>query len=383
MNEQVGASVRARALRAIGVALSCVWCSSLASAQPGADPTPALRVRGGAGCVTTPALRTRIAGYLSPGEIAGGLAIEVDLSRQPAGFRVLRGGALIAERRFEWLPTRCAERRDAIALAIAVAIEHSVAPVDVVPDSDSAPLATAAEGTETPASALDAPPSPPRRAAAQAPEAPPAAAEGDDAPADVDARAAEPSQEPAPGAAADRQGPAAQRPSERFMLRAGGLYLVDALPTPAAALTFGAEYAVLPELRVGLAGLVSARVELAFEGGRVENQLFGGELVGCVNTPFLSMILLGCTGTTAAYVHARGFDYTIEQQDGMVWFAVLLRGAIELPATSTLAFRVVADARVNLLRPELSLERPGSSPLTHAVSPLGGSIGADLIVRLD
>ncbi len=167
------------------------------------------------------------------------------------------------------------------------------------------------------------------------------------------------------------------------MLHAGGAYLVEALHAPVAAVKIGAEHALLPALRIGLAGLVSARVEVPLEDGRVENQLFGGELTACLNTPLRPVLLLGCAGASAGYVRARGLDFTLERSADMFLLGALVRAAVELPATGALALRLVAGARANLLRPELRLNRQSAAPIREAISPFGGSFGAEVILRLD
>jgi hypothetical protein len=167
------------------------------------------------------------------------------------------------------------------------------------------------------------------------------------------------------------------------LLFAGAAYLFEALPAPSGALKLGTEYALVPALRLGIAAVVSARVELPFEGGRVETQLFGGQFTACANAPAGPVILLGCAGASAAYVNARGREYTREHGADIFWLAALVRAGVELPATSAFALRLVASLHANLLRPELSLNRVGAAPRTHSVSPIGGSGGADILVRFD
>lgn len=360
--------VRAR----VAWTLLCVgWCG--AAAAQGAQ----LEVRGESACIDAAVLRERIARYLDTAEVPSALAIEVDLSSQPAGFRVLRAGRVLAERRFERVPEICAEWRDAIALTIAVAIEHAPPPStaqETSSESEPADLAqqptVSVQSTERPLAVSE----PPATASVEReePEAEPAS-EPESEPTIEQESALEARSPPEP----------VRRPSERWMVHIGGAYLLEALPAPAAALRLGGEHALVPELRIGLAGLVSARIELPFEGGRVESQLFGGQATACLNTPLRPVVLLGCAGTSAGVVQARGRGYTRGLSPDMFWLGTFVRAALELPAMSTWAVRLVADAHVNLLRPELRLNRQSASSAHRVTYPIGGSFAIDLVLRLD
>jgi hypothetical protein len=104
-------------------------CGSSHAEAQGLDLGRAITVEGESSeCATARSLRERIAKYLSPQARIQGLSIAVRIEGDSAGFRVLRGSSVIAERRFARVPAECAERRDAIAVAVAVAIENAVPP---------------------------------------------------------------------------------------------------------------------------------------------------------------------------------------------------------------------------------------------------------------
>jgi hypothetical protein len=368
------------ALLRVAWTLSCVAWSSAVTAQD----ERRLELRGSSSCFDARVLRARISHYLGGASMPTTIAIDVVLARETAVFRLLRGGQVLAERRFERERERCAEWRDALALAIAVAIEHAPPPS----------AAGGAEAADTPAATSSAPstaaaqPASPLPAAITRPteSAPVIAEQGANDTADIEPELdAEPEPEPESEADPQRAPPQelARRPTERWMVHVGGVYLLEALPAPAPALKVGAEHALVPTFRIGLAGLMSANIEVPFEGGRVENQLFGGQVTACLNSPLRPAILLGCAGASAGHIRARGLDYTLEQRAGMFWLGILVRAAIELPATSTLALRVSADARANLLRPELRLNRRGSDPIGRAILPIGGSFAIDFVLRVD
>ncbi len=170
------------------------------------------------------------------------------------------------------------------------------------------------------------------------------------------------------------------------MFHAGAAYLVHALPSAVPAFIAGAELALLPELRVGLAALVSLPGTLDdFAGGRVEQQLFGGEATACLNAPISAVLFLGCAGVSAAIARAKGIGYTTPFVPTAGWLAGLATAAVELPATSTLAVRLIATGRVNVLRPQLRVELPGAAPAaeTRSVPVLGGSFGGAIVLRIE
>jgi hypothetical protein len=396
------------------VMLACVAWAGLAQAQRRDEPARAIRVRGGSSCVSATALRNRITRYLAADAPPAELSIEVDLAADPPGFRVLRAGRSIAERRFERLPAGCAERRDAIALTIAVAIEHALpanvashpeptaaarAPAEppATPAPASQPTAaetaranraesqpTAAGVSRTGETAAAPQPTAARSVSIGAPQPtaarPPPVAQRSRVPEPVPESAAEPEAEPIP----DTPEPERpwQRPSERWMLHAGAAYLLEVLPARIPAFSIGAEYAVLPALRLRFAGLVSTRVTIDFPPGRVYGQLFGGSAHACLNTPFFALILHGCAGAAAALAYAEGDRYTEPSSAGMAWLAGVLGILVEVPATGSVAARLVATGHVNLVRPQLYLEGPGADDVRSA-GPIGASIGAEILVRVD
>jgi len=470
----------ARVRQLVAVWLGCVfWLSVSASAhgQVRAELERALTVtRELPGCVSASALRARTAQYLDRVEQLSELTIEVDL--QVPQFRVLREGQLLAERRFARAPSDCTERRDALALAVAIAIEQ----VAEVPAADSGrrkqPTAADERAQRTAASATGSgdpsdearrtstlvEPSPrddsksgragdarsaqdaaasaepdardeaKRDGRASADEARTVAPVESDARAEVGrasesdtrsgARASKPgsvlvargrnapvggprqdepagrADEPAaklgmssapalPPSAADR-GPgdardltSSGRPRARVSLLGGGAVLFEALPTAAAGLSAGAELALLPALRIGLSGLVSLPVSSSFQGGTVSAQLFGVQLTGCVNTPlFASFLLHGCAGAVGGVIQASGDDFALNLSDRMGWIAGLVRARLEYPAAGPVAAGVYADARVNVLRPELQAGLASEPARTRAVGLMGAALGAELIVRL-
>ena len=474
---------RARVRQLVAVWLGCVfWLSMSASAraQVRAELERALTVtRELPGCVSAAALRARTAQYLDRGEQLSELTIEVDL--QVPQFRVLREGTLLAERRFGRAPRGCTERRDALALAVAIAIEQvaeahaadsgsQAQPTAAAPDPERAELADEnrsddqraghTRGVDARAAARAGDPSTrveagrPRdgdgRAAsrvgdpstrvealrATGGDARSASRAGDPSTRDEalrardgDARAASrasvgdagsggPSarvagadevgsgrielrpradasaearagrESDSPPSAADQSLDArtltpSGRPRAVVSLVGGGAVLFEALPTAAAGFAAGAELAPLPALRIGLSGLFSLPVSSSFQGGTVSAQLFGAQLTGCVNAPiFTGFLLHGCAGAVGGVIDARGDDFALNLSDQMGWIAGLVRARLEYPAAGRVAAGVYADARLNVLRPELQAGLASEPARTRAVALFGATLGVELIVRL-
>jgi hypothetical protein len=173
------------------------------------------------------------------------------------------------------------------------------------------------------------------------------------------------------------------RPRAWVALLGGGAVLFEALPTAAAGFSLGAELALLPAVRIALSGLFSLPVSSAFQGGTVSAQLFGAQLTGCVNTPlFASILLHGCAGAVGGVIEASGDDFALNLSDRMGWIAGMVRARLEFPATGRVAAGVYADARVNVLRPELQAGLASEPARTRAVGLMGAALGAELIVRL-
>ena len=104
---------------------ACVFVSQAAAAQSRA--VPALSVDGDAsGCLVIAALRERIAHY-SAAQTSDATAFRVALhgAEQAVEFELFRADVPLARRRFTNLPEACNDRRDALALSIALAIQHA------------------------------------------------------------------------------------------------------------------------------------------------------------------------------------------------------------------------------------------------------------------
>jgi hypothetical protein len=425
------ACARVRQLVAVWLGTCLLWLSdgAVVCAQVGTELERALTVtREMPGCVSAPALRARTAQYLGRADRLAELSIEVDL--QVPQFRVLRNGRLLAERRFARAPTDCSERRDALALALAIAIEQATSesrpsqPSAAVGDNADDVAGSRSTKSEVRAPQRTAADSIPDSSANSAPTAPPAALRATAAPVEKVAPAAsrrtlepqrvarergsvpprtadrrakdedhgehgEPQQMAArePGvplqAAADAALTPTERPRAPVSLFGAGSVLFEALPTAAMAFSVGAELGLSPALRIGLSGLFSLPVSTPFQGGLVSTQLYGAQLTGCINAPLsMSLLLHGCAGAVGGIIEAQGERFALNLNDRMGWLAGLVRAKLEFPVAGRLSASLYADARVNLLRPELQASLPTEPARSRAVAVLGTALGVELIVRL-
>jgi len=412
------AARRAIALQLLVACLALLWVET-GHAQPDAKLSRIITVeRALPGCISERGLRDRVQQYLARQIPVDGLRIVVDLA-EPR-FRVLHAGALVAERRFERPPARCSERRDALALAIVLAIEHAVAQLQ---GQTETALTTAQPAPETRQAELGA------EAAATTPGAPSSGAEQQLQPSAPEHELAGGTSETGSRAGAQRQLPAAgssrapprtnaersarveaarapavaeadgggalrgdasrsgrEQDAERrgrFWLTAGARYLTQALPTPAAVAALGAEHALAPFLRWGASALVSLPADQAFAGARASSQLFGAEALLCLHGRAGPLALHGCAGASAAWVRASGHQFAQDLSDSMAWLAWRIRAKLEVPAASRLSVALLVDAHANVLRPELRAGGLPGAEQRQAVAAVGGCLGAELIWRLD
>jgi hypothetical protein len=351
---------------------------------------------GSARCFEVEALRQRIA-YYGKARLARADELQLELyvdAVDSAELRVYRGRELLARRRFDHLPDSCADRRDTVALSIALALEgvlHELSPADVTTTGDTA--VTTGEG-----GAIDArdPPAPPLRAAAEprdeadrssdnaartAPEpvdraaiAVPLPAEEEPARETAEAQDPEPIQDTAPSSGA--------RAAPPFVhLHVGGRWLAHALPTPVWTIALGAELWLSRQFAVDMSAIASTIGNSTLAGARAESSLAGGELLGCGALGFDDFAAQGCVGASMAACRATGLDYPHPFPAAtLLWAATTARLALRWPEKSWISLRVIVQGHVNLVRPELRVD--GSRERLYPFW-LGGSGGLDVIASLE
>ncbi|HKU44221.1 MAG TPA: hypothetical protein VJR89_38945, partial [Polyangiales bacterium] len=270
-------------------------------------------------CFEVGALRERIEHY-GEARLARAEELQLELyaeSRVSAELRVYRGREVVARRRFENLPEACADRRDAVALSIALALDGVAREIAPTEPTDSEPPAAAA------AEPADAAPVRPEAEASREPE--PVVR---DEPAAATATAAPQDSAPASDTAAAAGGVA------RVQLHVGTRWLAHALPAGVWTGTLGVELGFGRHFAIDVSGMASTVGNSTFAGGSAESWLAGGEIMGCGALPFGAFAAQGCAGDALAACQAHG-NYPREFPDAtLLWAARTARLALRWPAQS-------------------------------------------------
>jgi hypothetical protein len=275
---------------------------------------------------------------------------------------VLRGGQLIAERRFESFPASCNARRDAIAVAVALAIERAR-------EVEAAATADASTPAATPATAT----------ASATTEAAPSSA------------ATPPEQASAPSEAASAQEPAepveeaSDDGSSALELGAhvGAAALLEILPGLATAAVLGADVA-FGDVRVSVSGLASLDQSDDVLGASIDSRLILGRALVCGDLTRLGDVAFeGCAGALAGAVFASGDGYDTDRSTELAYVAALARAALRFPARRALAGRLALDGLVPVVRPSYLLrEAPGDGTTAITPAPIGASLALEIVLTL-
>jgi hypothetical protein len=381
--------------------------AAVAFAQPSPSVVP-LTLRGDSrGCLAHGALSARIKHYLTnPAQTPARLSVRV---RAPnAGtteFALERDGTTLAVRRFAALPKACLDRLDAIALAIALAVEQArSSAVDPQPVAEAALAPTGAQSARESAAnaavaSVDAPrtqvaneavqPAPrsepnlleherrakaatARQPAARAPIAPVSTAPPTVTREPVD-RAHEESSEVSPGS---NSGISALRLS----LQVGGNVVFEVLPAPVVAGSLGAELGIGEHASVRLSGLLTAQTRSPLAGADALASLIGGQGSMCWRAHFEWFALNPCLGAIAGRVAARGDGYLRNDAADVFWLATLAHVGVRLFERGPVGVELGVDGYVNLVRPDLRVD--AASEGRAVTPPLALSSGLDLIFAL-
>lgn len=296
----------------------------------------ALSVPEDATCLTRAALVEHTATWLGTDRIDARQTILIELSdgeRRDVGFVLLRAGQARARRRFAQLPAACADRRAALSLALAIALDASVL-----------------ERLSAPASPI--------------------------APADVSAAPAP----PAPAVSA----PVASPLSARWGLRVGLALGVEvgSLPRPSA--LGGLDIALARpgwELRVGVVATVASDAPL-LDGG-VRTQLVSGGVAGCLDRGVGAVEFAGCFGPRVGRVWGRGRGFATSLTTRLPWVALAAGLEVRWPRASVVSLRARASGQLVLVRPTLRVRDEGGGVVgLREFSPAGFLAGAGVVLAL-
>jgi len=289
-------------------------------------------------CMPSEPLIARITHWRTHDRLDARISVRVFDRAEQLSFEILFQGRSVADRTFDVLPRDCAARRDAIALAVSLAIDN------VVQRREEIAAQIAAEPAATP------------------PSTPPAAPT--DAPTTDDVPALEPQ---------------APRRALELGLVLGGAAAVHVLPGVAAL----GEAAV--ELSVGQfmarAGLMGSSVGgVALSDGRLRTDLLGGRTDLCLVQPISSVSVIGCMGMSAGTVRMVGSRYTQSSSSAQLWVASSARVALEWPR-DVLRGRLWLEGIVPLLAPGARVvDENGATLSTATTVRVGVILGLEALI---
>lgn len=313
----------------------------------------ALSVPEGAACLTRDELAAHVASWLGRASIDGSLSIQVEFPHEDeqtgVTFVVVRSGESVARRAFPSLPEACDDRRSALALAVAIAIDATVLDRLARDEVASAPELAHPIGSG------ESMPEPTPRAAPTPREVTAGHAEG-------------------PRAAA------------RWGLAVGADVgvTVGVLPVPAA---LGGAFVEVRWheawlVRVGAGATPVVGVPLG--RGSAESQLLLGRLDACLLTPLHAFEGEACLGASGGRISAEGRGYLAPSSTGLAWAAAAVRFAARVPRDGIVSVRVALDGVAAVLRPTLEVHRPSGDVLDQERMPgagLGASAGLVVVLR--
>ncbi|NOY92156.1 MAG: hypothetical protein GXP55_13240 [Deltaproteobacteria bacterium] len=282
----------------------------------------ALSVPEGATCLTRAALVEHTASWLGSGTVDVRQTILIELGRGErvgVGFVLLDGEQVASRRRFARLPEACADRRAALSLALAIALDASVL---------ERLMGTADAGPTPPAE----PGEPPRH---RDPE-------------QVASEAAEPEPDAGPPSAASPE-----RAAE-IHLRAGlGAGLgVGLLPQSSPWGEFSFALSGAGWTLRALAG-ATWRAASPLAHARVVTQLAAGAVEVCVDRDLARLQLSGCLGPRLGRLFAQGRDFADSRSTELWWLALGAGLHARYPRDSVVSLRLGIGGHLALLRPVL------------------------------
>lgn len=370
-------------------------------------------------CLNADVLRERVAHF--GGEALLEVPVRAELSTfdaQRGELRLLRDDQEIAVRSFDHLPASCEDRRDVVALALVVALEHAAQDErethghrDMPDPNPRVPAATTApppgEVPSTPPARADSADAPNARrdaggqgdSTAEPPIGPPTRS----GPAGPDAQG--PGGTPAPLTASSAPLTASSRPALASMApvaappptqgvqrdadndhrlrlagaQAGARATTGTLPWAVLTFALGIELAWDQLLTLQMSGFFAPASGTDFAGGELRGRPIGAELLACAgsDTELRAQLCLG-VASAGSRVDARGFPER-RAADTVFWGAAATRATLRWPARSRLSLQLFVQAHVNWLTPELQILAAG----TTRAKLVGAGAGANLYLRLD
>ncbi len=375
-----------RRLCAIVWALSCCCWSRQAAAQE-APTRPVAEavtvVPGDDECLTQARIAERLARLLDSPVIDAGIEVEVHLDRDGETVRFLMGrsGQAEAERRFDLLPRECAARLDAVSLAIALAIDHTV--IDrMVAESEEQPPEISSEVPAEPPATAEAPPPEHDAVPSETPEPPlPVEAPSPETPGREERPPSGATLGPRPASdEPDRAAPASTASRLGISAFAGGFAALALLPEPVLGLRFGGGLRFGPVWEVRLGGFATSESETRLGLGKAAMRLFSGELSGCAGGRVSRLRLDACAGLGAGSLVAAGREFPEGLKTRSPWLGAMLGASGAFPADSPVALRLRVEGQAPILGTVVRVEDSrGGVVDEQALPPAGALVGIELV----
>jgi hypothetical protein len=309
-------------------------------------------------CLSEAVVRARVAKRLARNAELSNVQVVVH-AEEPPRLTVLRAGQVVAERRFEDFPARCNARRDAIAVAVALALERAPETAPSAPSTTEPTPSTTEPAASTP--------SPAPSATSPSPSA---------------------TIQPATSASDTEQDTPDDDTSSDSALKlgahAGALAVLQILPGLAFAGVLGVDIGLpLAGLRVSLSAVASLPQEDDALGATVQSQLLLGRLLGCTDLSASELALEGCGGLLAGAVFAEGLGYASTRGTELGYAAVLARVALRYPAGGAISARIALDGLLPIVRPSYAVrEQPGPGLAALTPAPIGAALSLEVVLAL-
>lgn len=336
-------------------------------------------------CLTRQALERRAEHYLRDYSATSNVSIIVQVGTPDVSFSVMRDGERLAKRAFSQLPDDCASKRDALGLAIALALEaagvaHVAFDNDSIGGSNPASTGATLDGQTDNTDNADAtnPNNADDQKARQSSEHEDdesshesssslkqgqSAAENTSADATTSSQEAQHPPEVTNDDEDDEDAPltTSTGPSMVLGLSASAGVLLGVKPGLAFLLAAG------PMMRIGhlsveLDGLWSPENQYTIatvQAGQTLVSLYAGRLAACVASSTEGPSLGGCLAFEGGGLIAQGVGYDGAKHTRLPWLAGAISAEASLPLTASLGVRLCADAMLNLARPVLVVAGTG------------------------
>ncbi len=307
-------------------------------------------VRGLHDVITVPAddaclasgLAEPVAAWLGRQAVEGDLRVEVTTDTNTMGFVLRRAGEVRVERSLSPVPAECSDRRAALGLAIAMALDAAVleALVPPPPEPSDEPVRPPPDDT-------------------MLPDPDPAS---DDVEPDV---------------------PDPLAPAFRLAAVAEAHATLGVLPRAAFGAELGVEGGGLPWLDLRVTGGFVAGLPTALSEGQISTQLGWAALGLCPARAFGRVRVRLCAGVAAGALLANGSGFAQSQRVRLAWVAVRTGADLDVWLSSRVALRVGGRLLTPVVRGRLAVRDP-TDELVASAEPAaaGGHAALGVLVRL-